>query len=212
MEPNSRGRRIGEFVGLAAVVGSLVFVGLQVRQAAQATCGATQQQLSAAGIEVNTISTDADIAALITRNREADWSTLDPVDRTRLTAYFPYVVPLLRGRPVSVQAGQPRSRTQGGVEGRADLHGRVWRGSRLLVAGSNEVQCAVPRAGGQPDRGSVTRSIASVIPHSARHSCRPIRRTASSFAPGSSSSLALAIVAGAVTVAYALRPTPLAVP
>ncbi len=66
VEPRRRATSIGEIVGLAAVVGSLIFVRLQVRQAAQATRGATQQQLSAAGIEVNTIMTDADFASLHT--------------------------------------------------------------------------------------------------------------------------------------------------
>ncbi len=43
--PRRRATRVGEVVGLAAVVGSLLFVGLQVRQAAQATRGATQIEL-----------------------------------------------------------------------------------------------------------------------------------------------------------------------
>ncbi|MSR21760.1 MAG: hypothetical protein EXR91_12440 [Gemmatimonadetes bacterium] len=80
---------IREIVGIAAVVGSLLFVGLQVRQAAAATRGATQQQLSAAAREASIIMIDPDFAALLARAREAgDWSAFGPAEQVRLSAYY----------------------------------------------------------------------------------------------------------------------------
>ena len=64
MEPKKSYKGLVEVLGMVAVVGSLIFVGLEVRQNASATRGATQQQLSAAAREVTLLLAEPDIAEL----------------------------------------------------------------------------------------------------------------------------------------------------
>ena len=60
---NDKWRLLGEFVGLTAVVGSLVFVGIQIQQGAEATRSATVLQLKDAWVQVNlTWATSVELA------------------------------------------------------------------------------------------------------------------------------------------------------
>lgn len=52
MEQKYRFRGFVELIGIVAVVASLIFVGLEIRQNATATRGATQQQLAASAREI----------------------------------------------------------------------------------------------------------------------------------------------------------------
>jgi len=79
-----------ELIGVVAVVASLVFVGLEVRQNSAAVRGATQQQLAAGAREVNALVVgDPTLAELHARSSDlADWSSLSPAEQTRLGMWF----------------------------------------------------------------------------------------------------------------------------
>lgn len=71
-----------ELVGIAAIVISLVFVGLEVRQPAAATRGATQQALADSAREASgALVRDQETADLILRFLSAtDWSEFSAVE------------------------------------------------------------------------------------------------------------------------------------
>ncbi len=89
MEQPRNAGRVAELIGLAAVVASLVFVGVEVRQSAAATRGATQQQLAAAAREVTLALTMPDMAELLTRGDTLYVSgDLSEADALRLEAFY----------------------------------------------------------------------------------------------------------------------------
>lgn len=78
-----------ELVGIVAIVISLIFVGLEVRQSAAATRGATQQALSDAAREASAALVDGDMADQMMRFlRATDWSDFSEAERFRLVALF----------------------------------------------------------------------------------------------------------------------------
>lgn len=52
--------RVGEFIGLVGVIGSLIFVGIEVRQSTLATRAATDAVIADAFRELNSIVQEAD--------------------------------------------------------------------------------------------------------------------------------------------------------
>ncbi len=73
------GRDIRDTVGLVAVVAGLVFVGMEIRQSAAATRGATQHDLQASIIALNlTRATDSELADLLFRAQS--FGTIGSVD------------------------------------------------------------------------------------------------------------------------------------
>lgn len=81
---------IAELVGLAAIVLSLVFVGLEIRQSAAATRGATQQALADSAREASeALATDLETAELTLRFLSADdWSGFSDSERFRVVLLF----------------------------------------------------------------------------------------------------------------------------
>lgn len=79
-----------EAAGIVALVVSLIFVGLEVRQSAAATRGATQQALADAAREAShALSADEATAALTMRFLGAgDWSTFGATERFRAVLLF----------------------------------------------------------------------------------------------------------------------------
>ena len=66
--PTSTLYRVGEVVGVLGIIGSLVFVGLEVRQSAAATRSATAAEFSAGFRELNLVlATNPDLAALVAK-------------------------------------------------------------------------------------------------------------------------------------------------
>ena len=83
-------REAAELVGIAAVVVSLIFVGLEVRQSAAATRGATQQALADSAREASAaLVADKETAELTLRFLSADdWSSFSEVERFRIVLLF----------------------------------------------------------------------------------------------------------------------------
>ena len=81
---------IVEVIGILALVVSLIFVGLEVRQSAAATRGATQQALTDAAREASgAMVADEAIAALTLRLINAtSWSEFSPTERYRAVLLF----------------------------------------------------------------------------------------------------------------------------
>ena len=79
-----------ELVGIVAIVISLIFVGLEVRQSAAATRGATQQALADAAREASAaLVEDVETAELILRFLSAtDWSDFTEAERFRSVILF----------------------------------------------------------------------------------------------------------------------------
>jgi len=79
-----------ELVGIAAIVISLIFVGLEVRQSAAATRGATQQALADSAREASgALVGDQETADLMLRFLSAaDWSDFSEVERFRIVILF----------------------------------------------------------------------------------------------------------------------------
>jgi hypothetical protein len=66
MSRNGRLYRIGEVIGVLGIIGSLVFVGLEVRQSAAATRSATAAEFSAGFRELNLVlATNPDLAGMV---------------------------------------------------------------------------------------------------------------------------------------------------
>ena len=85
MVEDTKYKNVVELLGMAAVVASLIFVGLEVRQNASATRGATQQQLSAAARESALSFVDPDIVELVIRGGTPDgWAGLTEVEQFRV--------------------------------------------------------------------------------------------------------------------------------
>jgi len=76
-------KNAAEMVGIAAIVVSLIFVGLVVRQFAAATRGATQQALADSAREASVaLAKDQEAAELTLRFLSAtDWSNFSDVER-----------------------------------------------------------------------------------------------------------------------------------
>lgn len=89
MKP-TRLKDIVEIVGIAAIVVSLIFVGLEVRQSAAATRGATQQALADAAREASgALAEDEATAELTMRFLSAtSWSDLSESERFRSALLF----------------------------------------------------------------------------------------------------------------------------
>jgi hypothetical protein len=83
-------RDAAELVGIAAIVVSLVFVGLEVRQSAAATRGATQQALADSAKEASAaLAADKETAELTLRFLNAnDWSSFSEDERFRIVILF----------------------------------------------------------------------------------------------------------------------------
>jgi hypothetical protein len=79
-----------EIVGIAAIVLSLIFVGLEIRQSAAATRGATQQALADAAKEASgALVADEAVAELTLRFLgSTDWSNFSETDRFRTVVLF----------------------------------------------------------------------------------------------------------------------------
>ena len=79
---------IGELIGAAAVVGSLVYVAIQIRQNTTATQSNTQQQIFDATTDVNlAIASDPALSELITRANQ-DYESITDSDRIQLTFLY----------------------------------------------------------------------------------------------------------------------------
>lgn len=87
---STKTKDVVEIVGIAAIVVSLIFVGLEVRQSAAATRGATQQALVDAAREASlTLAVDESAAELTMRFLSAsDWSDLSELERFRAVLNF----------------------------------------------------------------------------------------------------------------------------
>ena len=83
-------RETAEAVGIAAIIVSLIFVGLEVRQSATATRGATQQALADSAREASAaLVADKETAELTLRFLSADdWSDFNEVERFRVVLLF----------------------------------------------------------------------------------------------------------------------------
>jgi hypothetical protein len=83
-------RDVAELVGIAAIVVSLIFVGLEVRQSAAATRGATQQALADSAREASAaLAVDKETAVLTLRFFGAnDWSDFSEDERFRVVLLF----------------------------------------------------------------------------------------------------------------------------
>ena len=92
MEQQVKFRGLVELIGIVAVVASLIFVGLEIRQNAAATRGATQQQLVTGARNVTlTLADNPELAALDVRaytmvrgESHEDLSAFSEVERNRL--------------------------------------------------------------------------------------------------------------------------------
>ena len=83
-------RATAEAVGIIAVIISLIFVGLEVRQSAVATRGATQQALADSARDASgALVADEETAELTLRFLSADdWSDFNEVERLRIVLLF----------------------------------------------------------------------------------------------------------------------------
>ena len=83
-------KEAAEVVGIVAIVVSLIFVGLEVRQSAAATRGATQQALAAAARDASeALVADQETADLTLRFlRSDDWSDFSEVERFQIVILF----------------------------------------------------------------------------------------------------------------------------
>jgi hypothetical protein len=81
---------IAELVGIFAIVVSLVFVGLEVRQSAAATRGATQQALSDSAREASAALAADKVSAELTLRffNSKDWSGFSEDERFRVVLLF----------------------------------------------------------------------------------------------------------------------------
>ena len=77
-------------VGIAAIVASIAFVGMEIRQSAAATRGATQQALADASREASGgLVADEAVAELTMRFLNAtDWSSFSETGRFRVVLLF----------------------------------------------------------------------------------------------------------------------------
>ena len=89
MKP-TRLRNVVEIVGIAAIVVSLIFVGLEIRQSAAATRGATQQALVDAAREASAALVADEAAVELTMRflSATDWSDLSELERFRSALLF----------------------------------------------------------------------------------------------------------------------------
>jgi len=89
MKPG-RLKEAAELVGIVAIVISLIFVGLEVRQSAAATRGATQQALADSAREASgALAGDEETAELTLRFLgAADWSDFSQIERFRIVILF----------------------------------------------------------------------------------------------------------------------------
>ena len=86
--PRSRTRGIVEVVGLAGLIASLVFVGLEVRQNAAATRAATAQEVSSSFRDLNLMMAgDAEFLGILISYRQNP-EDAPPVDQARLRSFF----------------------------------------------------------------------------------------------------------------------------
>ncbi len=87
---HNKGRRPLEVVGALGVIGSLVFVGLEVRESSRATRAATDAEIAAQFVEINVAMYTSDhLAADIEAAGEAGHPSLAPLEsRIRLEAHF----------------------------------------------------------------------------------------------------------------------------
>ena len=85
---------VAELIGIAAIVISLIFVGLEIRQSAAATRGATQQALADSAKEASgALVGDETTADLTLRFLTArDWSRFSDVERFRMVILFTSMV------------------------------------------------------------------------------------------------------------------------
>ena len=83
-------KEAAELVGIVAIVVSLIFVGLEVRQSAAATRGATQQALADAAREASgALVANQETADLTLRFlRSDDWSDFSEVERFQIVLLF----------------------------------------------------------------------------------------------------------------------------
>jgi hypothetical protein len=83
-----------EMIGIAAIVLSLVFVGLEIRQSAAATRGATQQALADSAKEASgALVADEEMAELTLRFlTTTDWNEFSDVERFRAVVRFTSMV------------------------------------------------------------------------------------------------------------------------
>ena len=80
--------RVGEVVGVLGIIGSLVFVGLEVRQSAAATRSATAAEFSAGFRELNLVlATNPDLAALVAKYGD-DPTQASESEKVQLAALF----------------------------------------------------------------------------------------------------------------------------
>jgi hypothetical protein len=87
-DPSSRVRHIVEIVGLAGLIGSLLFVGLEVRQNAAATRAATAQEVSSSFRDLNLMMAgDADFIRILTTYRQNP-EDATVVEQQRLRSFF----------------------------------------------------------------------------------------------------------------------------
>lgn len=78
----------GEFIGAIAVVATLIYLAIQVRQNALVTEAATSHSITRSRNELNlTLSANPELADLVLKG-VADGSSLDPIERLRFTTYF----------------------------------------------------------------------------------------------------------------------------
>lgn len=89
MKPTSL-KDVVELVGIAAIVVSLIFVGLEIRQSATATRGATQQALVDAAREASAALASDEAAVELTMRflSATDWSDLSESERFRSVLLF----------------------------------------------------------------------------------------------------------------------------
>lgn len=81
---------IVEIIGIAAIVVSLIFVGLEIRQSAAATRGATQQALADAAREASGALVADEAATELTMRflSATDWSNFSEMERFRAALLF----------------------------------------------------------------------------------------------------------------------------
>ncbi len=86
----NEGRRALEVVGALGVIGSLVFVGLELRESSRATRAATDAEIAAQFVDINiSIYTSDQLAADFVTAGEAGHPSLAPAEsRTRMLAFY----------------------------------------------------------------------------------------------------------------------------
>ena len=82
MTDTKKGRILVEAIGLAGIVVSMIFVGLEIRQNTAATRSATQQAVYEAGLQsnVNVMSNERLRELLILTEQDPDWASTAPRD------------------------------------------------------------------------------------------------------------------------------------